>query len=95
MDCVNLQVGENIWQLFIFKDLFHQIIGDFFYFFIKISKQGDIFKELLSRGENGMDIFRPYSRPNPFSEVQIYPYLSPDIQHPIPYPYPNNQIAYL
>ena len=28
-----------------------------------------------------MDIFRPYSRPNPFRGVLIRPYLSPDIQH--------------
>jgi cis-zeatin O-glucosyltransferase len=42
-----------------------------------------------SRDENGTDIFRPYSRPNPFRVVQICPYPSPDIQHPIPYPYPN------
>ena len=48
-----------------------------------------------SRGENGTDIFRPYSRPNPFRGVQICPYPSPDIEHPIPYPYPNNQIVYL
>ena len=47
------------------------------------------------RGENSTDIFRPYSRPNPFRGVQICPYPSTDIQHPIPYPYPNNQIAYL
>ena len=42
-----------------------------------------------------MDIFRPYSRPNPFRGVQICPYPSPDSQHPIPYPYPNTKIAYL
>ena len=41
-----------------------------------------------------MDIFRLYSRPNPFREVQICPYSSLDIQHPIPYPYPNMQIAF-
>jgi hypothetical protein len=32
-----------------------------------------------SRDENGTDIFRPYSRPNPFSGVLIRPYPSPDI----------------
>jgi hypothetical protein len=42
-----------------------------------------------TRDENGTDIFRPYSRSNPFRGVQICPYPSPDIQHPIPYPYPN------
>ena len=47
------------------------------------------------RDENGTDIFRSYSKPNPFIEVEICPYPSPDIQHPIPYPYPNTQIAYL
>ena len=42
-----------------------------------------------SRDENGTDIFRPYSRPNSFRGVQICPYPSPNIQHPIPYPYSN------
>ena len=50
---------------------------------------------LVYRDENGKDIFRPYSKPNPFRGVEICPYPSPDIQHPIPYPYPNTQIAYL
>ena len=50
---------------------------------------------ILGRDENGTDIFRPYSKPNPFRGVEICPYPSPDIQHPIPYPYPNTQIAYL
>ena len=45
------------------------------------------------RDENGTDIFRSYSRPNPFRGVEICPYPSPDIQHPIPYPYPNTQLA--
>ena len=49
----------------------------------------------INSDENGTDIFRPYLRPNSFREVQICPYPSPDIQHPIPYPYPNTQIAYL
>jgi hypothetical protein len=31
------------------------------------------------RDENGMDIFRPYSRPNLFREVLIHPYPIPDI----------------
>jgi hypothetical protein len=31
------------------------------------------------RDENGTDIFRPYSRPNPFRGVLIRPYPSPDI----------------
>ena len=52
-------------------------------------------KALQLRDENGTDIFRPYSKPNPFKGVEICPYPSPDIQHPIPYPYPNTQIAYL
>ena len=47
------------------------------------------------RDENGTDIFQPYSKPNPFRGVEICPYPSPDIQHSIPYPYPNTQIAYL
>ena len=46
-------------------------------------------------GENSTDIFRPYSRPNPFRGDQICPYPSPGIQHPTPYPYPNTQIVYL
>jgi len=41
------------------------------------------------RDENGTDIFRPYLRPNSFRGVQICPYPSPNIQHPIPYLYPN------
>ena len=36
-----------------------------------------------------------YLRPNPFREVRICPYPSLDIQHPIPYLYPNTQITYL
>ena len=47
------------------------------------------------RDENGTDIFRSYSRPNSFRGVLIHPYPSLDIQHPIPYLYPNTQIAYL
>jgi hypothetical protein len=31
------------------------------------------------RDENGTDIFRPYSRPNPFRGIQISPYPGPDI----------------
>jgi hypothetical protein len=34
---------------------------------------------LVSRDENGTDIFRPYLRPNLFRGVLIRPYLSPDI----------------
>jgi hypothetical protein len=34
---------------------------------------------VMSRDENGMDIFRLYSRPNPFRGVLIRPYPSPDI----------------
>jgi hypothetical protein len=34
---------------------------------------------LFGRDENGTDIFRPYSRPNPFRGVLIRPYPSPDI----------------
>jgi hypothetical protein len=34
---------------------------------------------LPSRDENGTDIFRPYSIPNPFRGVLIRPYPSPDI----------------
>ena len=44
---------------------------------------------LLGRDENGIDIFRSYSRPNLFRGAQICPYLSPNIQHPIPYLYSN------
>jgi hypothetical protein len=33
----------------------------------------------VSRDENGTDIFRPYSIPNPFRGVLIRPYPSPDI----------------
>jgi hypothetical protein len=34
---------------------------------------------VIIRDENGTDIFRPYSRPNPFRGVLIRPYPSPDI----------------
>jgi hypothetical protein len=34
---------------------------------------------VVDRDENGTDIFRPYSRPNPFRGVLIRPYPSPDI----------------
>jgi hypothetical protein len=34
---------------------------------------------LTTRDESGTDIFRPYSRPNPFRGVLIRPYPSPDI----------------
>jgi hypothetical protein len=34
---------------------------------------------LPARDENSTDIFRPYSRPNPFRGVLIRPYPSPDI----------------
>jgi hypothetical protein len=67
----------------------------------KINKLTDgsyAFEEIINgliRDENGTDIFRPYSIPNSFRGVQICPYPSPDIQHPIPYPYPNTQITYL
>jgi len=53
----------------------------------KLSKGA--FMWVTRRDENGTDIFRPYSRPNSFRGVQICPYPSPNIQHPIPYPYPN------
>ena len=43
----------------------------------------------VGRDENGTDIFRPYSRPNLFKGIQISPYPSLNIQHPIPYPYPS------
>jgi hypothetical protein len=33
----------------------------------------------IIRDENGTDIFRPYSRPNPFRGVLIRPYPSSDI----------------
>jgi hypothetical protein len=49
----------------------------------------------LARDENGTDILLPYSRPNSFREVQICSCPSPNIQHLIPYPYLNTQIAYL
>jgi hypothetical protein len=35
--------------------------------------------DTIVRDENGMDIFRPYSRPNPFRGVLIRPYPSPNI----------------
>jgi uridine kinase len=35
--------------------------------------------EPVTRDENGTNIFRPYSRPNPFRGVLIRPYPSPDI----------------
>ena len=38
---------------------------------------------------------RPSVRPNPFRGVQVSPYPSPDIQHLIPYPYPNTEIVFL
>jgi hypothetical protein len=65
---------------------------------VELSK--DVYDEVLAscitiRGENGTDIFRPYSRLNSFRGVQICPYPSLDIEHPIPYPYSNTQIAYL
>jgi hypothetical protein len=34
---------------------------------------------LETRDENGTNIFRPYSRPNPFRVIQICSYPSPDI----------------
>jgi len=43
------------------------------------------------RDQNGTDIFRTYSRPDLFRGVQICPYSSSDIQHPISYPYLNTQ----
>jgi len=43
----------------------------------------------MSTEENGRDIFRPYSRSSSFRGVQMCPYSSPNIQHSIPYPYPN------
>jgi hypothetical protein len=44
---------------------------------------------VVGRDENGINIFRPYSRPNSFRGVPICPYSSPNIQHPISYPYSN------
>jgi hypothetical protein len=41
--------------------------------------QNSITASNISRDENGTDIFRPYSRPNPFRGVLIRPYPSPDI----------------
>ena len=58
-------------------------------------KQEPCQRMVMSRDENGTDIFRPYSSPNPFRGVQICLYPSPDIQHSILYPYPNTQITYL
>jgi len=49
----------------------------------------------LGGDENSTDIFRSYLKSNSFREVEICLYPSPDIQHLIPYPYPNTQIAYL
>jgi hypothetical protein len=39
----------------------------------------DTAKAVFSRDENGTDIFRPHSRPNPFRGVLIRSYPSPDI----------------
>jgi hypothetical protein len=47
-----------------------------------------------NRDENGTDIFRSYSKPNPFRGFQICPSPNPDIRHPIPYPYSNTEITY-
>jgi hypothetical protein len=47
---------------------------------------------LTHQDKNGTDIFRPYSRPNPFRGVQICLYSSPDIQHLIPYPNPTRNM---
>jgi hypothetical protein len=46
------------------------------------TKQGSVREApvfVTPRDENGTDIFRPYSRPNPFRGVLIRPYPSPDI----------------
>jgi hypothetical protein len=43
------------------------------------SEEAQIRSACTTRDENGTDIFRPYSRPNPFRGVLIRPYLSPDI----------------
>jgi len=48
-----------------------------------------------NRGKNSTNIFGSYSRPNSFREVQICPYPSPNIQHLIPYLYPNTKIINL
>ena len=76
-----------MYSYFLEVILCHDVLYKLLFFLIYISD--------MSRDENGTDIFRPYSKPNPFRGVEICPYPSLDIQHPIPYPYPNTQIAYL
>ena len=46
-------------------------------------------EEERARDENGMYIFRSYSRSNSFRKIQICSYPSLNIQHLISYPYPN------
>jgi hypothetical protein len=46
---------------------------------IRCLLQLNVCGHMHSRDENGMDIFRPYSRPNPFRGVEICPHPSPDI----------------
>ena len=79
------------------NDFFHNIVSILRCLLQQIAligMYGDII-EMTARDENGTDIFRSYSSPNPFRGVQICPYPSSDIHHPIPYPYPNTQIIYL
>jgi hypothetical protein len=45
---------------------------------LSTTKYARIFSAMV-RDENGTDIFRSYSRPNPFRGVLIRPYPSPDI----------------
>jgi hypothetical protein len=42
-----------------------------------VTRHGELI--VVGRDENGTDIFRPYSRPNPFRGVLIRPYPSPNI----------------
>jgi len=63
-------------------------------FFVRVLATVELVGNALV-GSKGTDIFLPYLRLDLFREVQICPYASSDIQHPISYPYPNNQITYL
>jgi hypothetical protein len=56
---------------------------------VSLNAMEQLWQCVIDRDENGTDIFRPYSRLNSFRGVQICPYSSLNIQHPIPYPYSN------
>lgn len=45
LDCKNLQVGEDMTNLFILKELFYQtIVADFFFFLVKIKTRELFYK---------------------------------------------------